>query len=158
MATARTNLITDSAFNSGAAWTPGGGWTIAGGVATHAPGTAGALSQALSLDAGKTYRTAFKVSEFVAGTVTPRLTGGTEVDGVAITSAGLVLDRLTAVSGNTELAIDAASTFDGAIDDLIVFLETATCVDAGAWDYWVEPQNDEKIAGPVSGPIQVTIY
>ena len=78
--------------------------------------------------------------------------------GVAVASAGLVLDRLASVSGNTEFAIDAASTFDGAIDDLIVFPETATCVDAGAWDYWVEPQNDENIAGPVAGPFETTIF
>jgi len=154
----RANLISDSAFNSGTGWTPGDGWTIAGGEATHVPGTAGALSQALSLDAGKTYRTAFTVTDFVAGTVTPRLTGGTDVSGDAVSSAGLFLDRLTAVSGNTEFAIDAVSAFDGAIDDLIVFVETATCVDAGGWDYWVEPQNDENIAGPVSGPFTVTIY
>ena len=62
------------------------------------------------------------------------------------------------MSGNTEFTLDAVSAFDGAIDDLIVFLETATCVDAGQWDYWVEPQNSENIAGPVSGPFVVVIF
>ena len=115
------------------------------------------LSQPLSLEAGATYRIAFNVSEYVAGAVTPGLTGGTDVSGVAVTAAGLVLDRLVSVGGNTEFSIDATATFDGAIDGLVAFKESLTSIDAGQWDYWVEPQNDENIAGPVSGPFGVAI-
>ncbi|MDF3420144.1 phage tail protein [Sulfitobacter sp. KE29] len=154
----RSNLIDGGEFGSGDAWVLGGGWSIAAGKATHAPGIAGALAQPLSLSAGKTYRTGFTVLDYSAGTVTPRLTGGTDVSGTAVTSAGLVLDRLSAVSGNTEFAINATSAFDGAIDNLIVFLETTSCIDAGTWDYWVEPQNDGNIAGPISGPFAAAIY
>lgn len=153
----RANIIDGGEFDSDAAWTLGGGWSIAAGKAIHSPGTVGALSQTRSLEAGKTYRIAFTLLDYVAGTVTPRLTGGADVSGTAVTSAGLVLDRLSAVSGNTEFVLDAASAFDGAIDNLVVFLETTSCVDSGAWDYWVEPQNDENIAGPVSGPFTTTI-
>tara|TARA_R110002049_G_scaffold73362_3_gene189789 strand:+ start:22266 stop:25559 length:3294 start_codon:yes stop_codon:yes gene_type:complete len=148
----RTNLVKGDAFTLGA------GWTVASGKATHAPGSAGSLSQAVTFEAGKTYRTAFTVLDYTAGIVTPRLSGGTTVNGGAVGSAGLVFDRLSAVAGNTDFEIYAASDFDGAIDDLLVFVETPGCVDAGQWDYWISPQNSENIAGPIAGPFTVTIY
>lgn len=44
----RESIITGGGFSSGAAWTYGDDWDVAGGVATHTPGDAGAISQALA--------------------------------------------------------------------------------------------------------------
>lgn len=154
----RFNLISNGTFASSADWTEGSGWAIAGGQAEHTPGDAGLLSQALTLEAGTTYRVAFTVSDYVAGSVTPSLTGGTTVSGLAVTADGLALDRLAAVTGNNEFALDATSAFDGKVDELVVFRETETCIDAGEWDYYFEPQNSDNLAGPVLGPLFVVIF
>lgn len=154
----RFNLISNGTFANSSDWTEGDGWAIAGGRAEHTPGDAGILSQPLTLDTGTTYRVAFTASNYVAGSVKPCLIGATTVSGLAITTDGLILDRLTAVTGNTDFAFDATSAFDGAVDELVVFRETETCVDAGEWDYYFEPQNSENIAGPTSGPFVVVIF
>ncbi|APE45402.1 hypothetical protein BOO69_09725 [Sulfitobacter alexandrii] len=154
----RVNLLGSADFNSADAWSLDSGWTIAGGKATFSPGSAGNLSQSVPLSAGTTYRVAFEVSGYVAGTVKPRLIGGTNVSGETVTANGLFLDRLTALSGNTEFKFLAQTTFEGSIEFVRLFAETPSCVVAGAWDYYVEPLNDENIAGPVSGPFTTTIY
>ena len=146
----RFNLISNGTFATSADWTEGDGWAIAGGRAEHTPGAAGPLSQALTLEAGTSYRVAFTVSEYLAGSVTPSLSGGTTASGSAVIADGLVLDRITALSGNTEFALDAASDFDGAIEDLVLFRESVTSVPAGQWDYYFEPQNSEDIAARLS--------
>lgn len=153
----RTALI-DGSFAAAQGWALGDGWSEAGGIGTHAPGLAGGLSQDMSLEVGKTYRIALTVQGYVAGGFTPRLTGGTDANGVSVSADGLVLDRLTAQTGNTTFVLDAASAFEGAVTALSVFLETPSCVDAGEWDYWIEPLNSENIAGPISGPFTTTIY
>ncbi|MEM6373733.1 MAG: hypothetical protein AAF727_13260, partial [Pseudomonadota bacterium] len=154
----RTNILTGGGFASDDGWAEGDGWLIEAGVANHAPGLAGDLSKALALSAGTTYRVAFDVTQRAAGGVTAKLIGGTEVIGITATQTGDAFDRLTALSGNTDIALAATSDFDGDVDDLVVFIETANCVDAGRWDYYVEPQNEQNIAGPVAGPFPATIF
>ena len=88
----------------------------------------------------------------------PSLIGGTTVSGAAVAADGLVLERLVATTGNTDFAFGATSAFEGAVDELVVFRETETCVDAGSWDYYFEPQNSENIAGPTTGPFVVVIF
>lgn len=154
----RSNLISGGSFDSGASFTLGIDWAVASGKATHTPSSAGAISQALTLNAGTSYRMVVTALDVVAGTITPRLTGGTVVSGTALSTNGTALDRLTALSGNTAFELQASSDFDGSVDNLILFAETPTCLAAGGWSYWIEPQNSENIAGPVSGPVSVTIY
>ena len=154
----RTNLLTSPDFNSADGWDEGGGWIIAGGEATYTPGDSGNLSQDLSLTSGVTYRIAFEVTDFVAGTVRPRLNGGTKVYGTTIMDFGVYFDRLTALPGNDALKIFADDAFDASLAFFLLFAETSNCVDAGGWDYYVEPLNDENIAGPASGPFSTTIY
>ena len=49
-------LVTNGTFDTDTDWTKGPGWTISGGVAAHSQASGGgALSQTLSLVAGKTY-------------------------------------------------------------------------------------------------------
>lgn len=154
----RTTLINNGGFNTADNWEEGVGWTISGGEASHSPGVAGDLSRDVSLDAGATYRISFEVAGRTAGSVTPQLTGGTAVSGAAVSANGLNQLTLVAQSGNTQLTFAADATFDGSVDDVIIFRETAACVDAGSWDYWIEPQNDVDVAGPIAGPFTTIIF
>ncbi len=154
--TTRANLLGNGSFASSATWSLGAGWTIGSGLASHAPGSASALSQALSGTAGKYYRVAATLSAITAGSVTPQLTGGSAVTGVARTANGNFSDRLLS-TGNTTFSLSATSNFAGSVDDAVVFLETDTCLAAGTHYYWLEPQNSDGAAGPISGPFPVTI-
>lgn len=153
----RTNLLRNSAFDDASDLTLGAGWAVSGGLATHTAGTAGAVSQSVSLTARKTYRGRVGVGGLTAGDLTPQLTGRTDQMGSAITADGDVYFALDAVSGNTEFAIAASTDCDASIDNLILFLVTANSMPQGAYDYYFEPQNSVGGAGPVAGPVTTTI-
>lgn len=147
----RSTLLTDTA------WTAGTGWSVSGGVATHTPGSAGSLSQPVTLSAGLAYRLSYRVASRTAGTVTPRLTGGTVVSGAAASANGIQSVRLIAASGNNGFELSASSAFNGVIDQIALFQETTTCLAAGTHYIWLEPLNSDGIAGPLTGPIAVTV-
>ncbi len=153
----RVNLLENGQFNDAQFWVPGAGWSVATGVAAHASG-GGTLEQNIATMSGETYRIALRVSQRTAGTVTPRLLGSIDVNGTAVSSNGIALESLDALSGTTALGLDATTDFDGEIDDVFAFQETESCLGAGDWDYWIEPQNNLGVAGPVSGPFTVTIF
>ncbi|MDH0908040.1 phage tail protein [Rhizobium pusense] len=153
----RQNLLVNGAMDDTGTWTLGTGWEIDAGRATKAVGSASAISQPLATAEGAYFRLAFTLSDVTAGNITPRLTGGTTVAGVARSASGTFSDRIQAVSGNSTFGLNASSTFAGALDDIVVWLETATCLVAGTHYFWLEPQNADGVAGPVSGPFTVTI-
>lgn len=153
----RESIITGGSFTSGDAWTHGWDWDVVGGVATHTPGDAGEILQALSLTAGKAYRVQFTISGRTAGTVCPALVGGASVSGIARSANGQFSDRLVAVAGNAAFAMAADEDFDGSIDDVVVFAETATCLAIGTHYFWLEPLNSDGLAGPTSGPFTISI-
>lgn len=154
----RRNMVASGDFSNPASFTLGGGWSIAAGVATHTPGVAGTISQDLNFVAGVTYRVSFNVVSLVEGYITLRLSGSPNVIGSTISNAGPVRQSLTANGGSVSIWMGAPSDLDASLDDLVVFAETEGCVPSGDWDYWIEPQNNEGIAGPVSGPFAVSIY
>lgn len=153
----RTNMLSNGDFASDTVWTKGAGWTIAAGKATHAGPTASSLSQSQSPVAGDFYRLQFTVSGRTVDTIVPRFAGGTTANGVIRSSNATFLDRIQAATGNTLFAFVAGSTFDGSVDDVVVYHETASCVPQGAWDYYAVPFNVSNIAGTPSGPLAVTI-
>ncbi|MGH1355376.1 MAG: TipJ family phage tail tip protein [Thalassovita sp.] len=155
--TGRSNTIAAKEMNDATAWTIGPGWTISGGLATHTPGTDGALGQVQTTDPGKWYRVAFTISGRTAGTVTPRLTGGSDRPGAAISVNGDHSDRIQAVTGNDTFELLASADFDGSVDDVTFYLETSACLAQGTHFIWLEPQNDDGVPGPVSDPITITI-
>lgn len=155
--TTRTNLLANAGFDSAASWALGTGWTIASGVASHAAGSAAVISQPITTTSGKNYRIAATLSGVTAGALAPRLAGGANVDGVGRAANGNFSDRLTAVAGNNVFAFSANAAFVGSIDNAVVFLETETCLPAGTHYYWLEPQNADGVAGPISGPFSVVI-
>lgn len=154
----RRELVEDRGFNTGTPWSAGPGWGIAAGVATHTPGSVGAVGQAQELAEGKTYRIAFKVSGRTAGTVTPRLTGGTAQAGDAVSANGQAFDAIVAAAGNDGFELLASIDFDGAADDVTLYRETGRCLSAGAWDVYLEPQDLAGVSGPVSGPFSITVF
>lgn len=155
--TTRENLLTNGAFDNAGTWTLGIGWSIASGVATHTTGSASTVSQAIAAVSGKYYRIGFEISGRSAGDVTPQLTGGSTRNGSARAANGSFVDRIQAVSGNATFGLIAASTFDGSIDNVVAFVETATCLDQGTHFFWLEPQNSDGVPGSVSGPFSVQI-
>lgn len=108
------NLLTNPSFDTDlSGWTVGANWAWnAAGAAKHTAGSTAALSQAVTLVAGETYRINWTMSGRTAGSVTFAL--GANVTG-----------GITSVSSSTSLAAPAASTtftitpttdFDGLIE------------------------------------------
>lgn len=155
--TTREELITGGNMDTSAAWTAAANWTVAAGIAQHTAGAADALTQAFATETGKWYRLSFSITGRTAGSVTPRLTGGSTRTGSAVSADGSFSDRIQATTGNDTLEFLASSDLDGAIDDVSAYLETDACLDQGAHYIWIEPQNDDGVPGPASGPFMITI-
>ncbi len=155
--TTRSTLIANGNMDTAASWTLGTGWSIGSGVASHAAGTASSLYQTCALVSGKWYRVAYTLSGVTAGSVFPRLGGGTARNGTTQTANGSYSDRIQAVTGNNFFAFVGLADFVGSADNAVLFEETATCLAAGTYYYWLEPQNADGLPGPVAGPFTVTI-
>ncbi len=139
------------------AWSLAAGWSNSGGTLTHAPGTAGDVSQAVALQAGRWYRLGLTIDGRTAGAVTPQLTGGSDVSGASYTGNGRRSDRLQAVTGNNRFSLAATAPFDGSVDALALYLETSACLAQGTHYLWLEPQTGDGLAGPASGPFTLEV-
>ncbi|WP_440411163.1 TipJ family phage tail tip protein [Neorhizobium petrolearium] len=155
--TTRQSLVINGGFDNVSTWVLGAGWTNASGKATHAAGSGSAISQALAAQAGKFYRISFDLSDVTAGDLTPRLTGGSVRAGTARGANGSFTDRVQAVTGNNTIELLASSAFAGSVDNIVAYLETATCLAQGEHFFWLEPQNEDGVPGPMAGPFAVTI-
>jgi hypothetical protein len=153
----RINLLLNGEFADASNWTLDPSWTLAAGKASHASGVADSLKQLAGLVSGKFYRLAFTVLDRTAGALAPRLTGGSDVSGLSVNANGTSYDRIQAVTGNDTLDFLTDASFDGSIDDVILYQETATSVAQGDYDYYLEPQNVDNVPGPISGPFNVKI-
>lgn len=154
----RKTLIADGGLDSPGAWGLGTGWSISGGLASHAAGIASDLAQAAIFTSGKFYRVSGLITGRSAGSLTPAALGGTDRLGTAVAIDGRFSDRIQAVTGNNTCVLRATSDFDGAVDDLAIYLETSACLAQGTHYLWVEPQNADGIPGPTTGPFTITIY
>ncbi|MGB0440380.1 MAG: hypothetical protein ACPGFC_09800, partial [Paracoccaceae bacterium] len=152
----RSNLLGNPDFADVSVWSAGTGWTIASGAATHAAGAAGDLSQPVTLNDGAVVRLGLAVSGRSAGVLTPQLSGGTAQSAAGADSNARHVATLT-VDSNTSLTLSADSAFDGAVDDVVLFVQTAACAPQGAWDYYIAPQNVEGVTAAASGPFSVVI-
>jgi hypothetical protein len=153
----RENLLINGAMSETGTWTLDAGWEIAAGVATHTAGTADVITQPIATTEGQYFRISTQLSGVTSGTLTPRLTGGTTRAGTARSANGTFADRIQAAAGNDTFELLASSAFDGSVDNVVAYLETATCLAQGIHYIWVEPQNADGLPGPVSGPFTVTI-
>jgi hypothetical protein len=155
--TTRENLLVNGNMDSGGTWALGTGWSISSGTANHSAGTGSAIGQPLAAQSGKFYRISFDLSTVTAGDLTPRLTGGSTRSGTARSANGSYVDRIQAVTGNNSFELAASSTFVGSVDNAVAYLETSTCLAQGTHNFWLEPQNDDGVPGPMAGPFSVTI-
>lgn len=155
--TTRSNMINGGSMDSPAAWDTDAGWEIEGGQAVHTPGTADAISQAQGFEAGKWYRLGYTVSGRTAGSLMPEITGGSDRTGSPTSANGQHRDRIQAVTGNGRIGFAASSTFDGALDDVVCYMETAACLAPGLHYVFLEPANDDSVPGSVSGPFVIEV-
>ncbi len=153
----RVNKIVNPEFTTAQNWLLGTDWSIVGGAALKASGTESALRQSKTFAAGKSYRLQFSVIGRTAGNITPQLQGGTTVSGSAVSANGAVSVTLTAITGNNMLAFLASSDFDGAIDDVALYEITPSSLAAGNYDYYLEPFNEDNIAGALSAAYPASV-
>ena len=119
-------LVTNGTFDTDTNWTKGTGWTISGGVATHASGSSGGLSQNLAASvAGTVYRVTLTASGVTAGSFNVSYGGATST---LFTTNGTHTFDLTAKYTGAAFTIFAASTFAGSIDNVSVFETDGTDV------------------------------
>lgn len=155
--TTRATLIVGGAMDNAGDWAVGPGWLIAGGIAEHASGASGALTQSMVATSGKYYRIGYQLSGRTAGMITTYLSGGSDRPGLPAAADGLIRDRIQAVTGNDTIEVRADADFDGSIDDVVAYLETTACLSAGTHYVWIEPRNSDGAPGPVSGPYTLEI-
>ncbi|MDO5648870.1 phage tail protein [Paracoccus sp. (in: a-proteobacteria)] len=153
--TSRTNLLTGGTMTQSDAWSTGPGWTIADGRASHIAGQAGALSQPVRLRSGRWYRIGYIASG--TGTLRAALTGGADRQGRLQSGDGPQYDRILAAEGNVRFELQAGDDFSGAVDDVVLFLETSPCLRSGEHHIWLEPLNSDGLAGPLTGPITIEV-
>lgn len=107
-------------------WTQaaGGQWSLLGDKARHAgAGASVALKQAGLVIGGATYNTSFTVSERIAGSVNLDL-GGT--NGTARSTNATFAEAIVAGgAGDVDLSIEPTSAFQGAVDDVTIYPNTA---------------------------------
>lgn len=107
-------LLTNGRFTSDTDWTKGTDWTISAPLATKTGGTASVLSQSVSVTAGKTYQLSYTMTR-TAGTLTPRLTGGTTVFDTDRSGGGTYTGIIQANTGNITLEFSADASFAGTV-------------------------------------------
>lgn len=156
--TGAVNLFTNTSFASGASgWTLGAGWSVASGVATHVGPTGGSLTQALALTAALTYRLACTVSGRTLGTLTPQIVGGSVVSAAASSANGLLVGSIVAPASPASARFTASATFNGSVDDVVIFAETVACLAQGPADFYIVPVSLTGVEGSASGPFTLTI-
>lgn len=129
------DLVTNGTFASDTGWTKDTGVTISAGAAHFAAVADGdGLSQSASFSAGTVYKVTYTVSNYSAGGVFARFSGGTDVDGEVRGEDGTFTEYLTAVTGNNtlDLVADDATTLD--IDDVSV--EPLSAYNASVDERW----------------------
>ena len=153
----RAQKLANGTFDTSTGLTLGAGWAVASGKASKTAGTGSAVSQSVTMTVGKAYRFSVSIQDMTAGSLAARLLGGTTVSSASFTANGTVSGRLVAVAGNNSFGLYGTSAFNGSVDNALLFEETATCLDIGTHYFWLEPQNDDGVPGPVSGPFSVII-
>jgi len=98
-------LVTDTGFDSAAAWTAGAGSSVSGGKANFVNASA-QLFQAASVSIGRRYQMTVVVSSVSAGTIQARLFGG---GSFALPAAGTYTFIDTVTTANTNVGISASS-------------------------------------------------
>jgi lysophospholipase L1-like esterase len=126
-----SELLTNGRLSADTDWTKGTGWTISAPVATKVAGSATGLSQNVTVVAGRTYQLCYTMTRS-AGSLTPRVTGGTTVSMTARSAGGTYLEVFMAVTGNVTFEFLADATFAGTVKS-ITLKEVTSSVNKGAY-------------------------
>ena len=123
-----SELIVNGSFATDTNWTKGTGWTISGGSANSLlPNNLQTLTQVRAFPAG-TYRISFTISNYIAGQLAARFSGGGSDSASSVLANGTYSFLLTATAARTQ--IDFLTTggtgFTGSIDDISVKLLAGT--------------------------------
>ena len=125
-ATLGSELTTNGAFTTDlSGWTDSGSsWSWSAGKALHTPGSASTLSQNITVTSGNTYYIELTVTGRTAGTISVSVGSVSMVDTGSTTTFGsnttYKKTLVAAASGAVALTLTPTSTFDGAIDTIIV--------------------------------------
>ena len=117
------NLVPDGNFLSGVNnyWTLGTGWTISGGVATHAPGSAGNLTQSISITGFSQVVFQYTISGLGAGIIQPKITGDTTVALTTRSANGTYTETVTLPDNVTNFFFATDSNLDCDIDNVTIY-------------------------------------
>ena len=143
------NKITDPYFDSDPSdWTFGTGWARVdpdeeddeegrGAYAQHTAGNTAAISIPITVDPSVEYTVEYTVSACTAGTLKPRFTGGTAVEGTNINGSDggdTYTENLVVHSGgNTTLEFSPNTNWDGRLDSVtLTWTGLVNAVDAAA--------------------------
>ncbi len=117
------NLVTNGTFDYDGGWNKGTEWTISGGTAS----CDGSQTSSSSLDDVRTaplnasvVTIQFTLSGNTAGSILPRLTGGTTVNGAYVAGNGVKTVTLADTGNNLRVRFTVTSDFVGTIDNVIV--------------------------------------
>ncbi|MDO6799355.1 phage tail protein [Shimia thalassica] len=151
------NLLADEGFDDAADWSMTGGWVVSGGIATHTLGAVSKIRQTPSLTDGATYRCAVDVDRRDAGSVTFYSYGSSQNQSSSISTTGQSFGMVVAPTGATQIGVRADSAFDGDIDNLIAYEQTAAHLAQGEAYFWIVPVTTTGAEGQPNGPHQLTI-
>lgn len=112
---------TNGTFDTDASWTKGTGWTIDAAdnnaaVCSGSQSSDSDLEQAVTGTNGRVYEVKFTITNYTAGTLTPRVKDGT---GTAVSANGTFVQYVTASSGSN-VQMRANSSFAGTLDTISV--------------------------------------
>lgn len=157
----RTNLITDPTFTV-PSWSVSGGFTVAAGKATKAAsGIVSGVFQTLSggaLTASSVYRYAVQVLAYSVGTSNVRLFGAATLDAPVFSAGtGMKYGAMTATAAHTSVMIRSDPAAVAEFDNLVLYLQTGSCLAQGTYDIYAEAVNASGVPGTLSGPHTVTV-
>lgn len=114
------NEIANGGFDSDTVWSHPADWTIAAGIATIAvaAGTRNLTQSGLALVEGAPYEVTFTVLNYVSGSVTASIIGGTIVSGTARSSNGTFTQILVAGPTPSTFRIQAAISSSLSVDNV----------------------------------------
>lgn len=130
-------LVTNGGFDADTDWTKGAGWSIAAGVATAAATTTD-LEQAIDLFDGTQYEFIFTISNFTAGTVTPKVRG---TAGTARSANGTFTETITAGSASPSLLQFTGAAFSADVDVVSLKLKNPSGLFTGTNSDFFAAQN-----------------
>ena len=114
-------IVIDGGFDKTTTWAAGLGWSYGYGIATGVPADLTSIEQDTTLlSDGVTYQVRIEMGTITAGTVLVEFTGGTPVQGPAISTEGVSTFELVAALGNDVIAITKDALFDGDVLDISV--------------------------------------